>query len=166
LKVGNARGEAMQAASDTIDLTLEWFLLLDLIRRLLVSSAQLPASEKSGEKMQIANFLCAGNYVISGWSSKACDAVCEIAKPEVKARRPVKLAVAGAFFHTDFMAPAGAVSALQHVLETIEIKTPRIPGISNVDAVPHSNPDTIKKLLATQARLLSGAPMLRYTRSL
>ena len=46
------------------------------------------------------------------------------------------------------MAPA--VSALEEVLDGIELKKPRIPVISNVDAKPHSDPDTIKKLLATQ----------------
>ena len=46
------------------------------------------------------------------------------------------------------MAPA--VSSLEEVLEGVEIKKPRIPVISNVDAKPHSDPETIKKLLATQ----------------
>ena len=58
----------------------------------------------------------------------------EIAKPEFKARMAVQLAVAGAF-HTDFMAPA--VDALGEVLDTVEVSTPRIPVISNVDAKPH-----------------------------
>lgn len=53
---------------------------------------------------QIANFLCNGNYAVSG-SSKACDVVEQIAKPDFKARMTVRLAVAGAF-HTDFMAAA------------------------------------------------------------
>jgi len=39
---------------------------------------------------------------------------------------------------------------LQQVLETVEIKKPQIPVISNVDAAPHPDPETIKKLLATQ----------------
>lgn len=43
-----------------------------------------------------------------------------------------------------------AVSALEEVLADVEIKKPSIPVISNVDAKPHSDPDTIKKLLATQ----------------
>lgn len=30
------------------------------------------------------------------------------------------------------------------------IRTPRIPVISNVDAQPHADPDTIKKILARQ----------------
>merc|ERR1719273_2114646 len=59
----------------------------------------------------------------------------------------VKLAVAGAF-HTEFMAPA--VSSLEQVLESIDIQKPRIPVISNVDAKPHSDPEQIKLLLATQ----------------
>jgi len=104
------------------------------------------ASEKSGEKVQIANFLCKGNYAVSG-ATAACDTLAEIAKPEFKARMIVRLAVAGAF-HTDFMAPA--VSSLEDILKEVEIKKPRIPVISNVDAKPHSDPDTIRKLLATQ----------------
>jgi [acyl-carrier-protein] S-malonyltransferase len=43
-----------------------------------------------------------------------------------------------------------AVSSLEAVLGEVEIKKPRIPVISNVDAKPHSDPETIKKLLATQ----------------
>jgi [acyl-carrier-protein] S-malonyltransferase len=43
-----------------------------------------------------------------------------------------------------------AVASLEKVLGEVEIKKPRIPVISNVDAKPHSDPDTIKKLLATQ----------------
>jgi [acyl-carrier-protein] S-malonyltransferase len=46
------------------------------------------------------------------------------------------------------MAPA--VSSLEKVLSEVEIKKPRIPVISNVDAKPHSDPETIKTLLATQ----------------
>ena len=60
--------------------------------------------------MQIANYLCNGNYAVSG-SVSAVDKVAEIAKPEFKARMVVKLAVAGAF-HTDFMAPAAEASRL------------------------------------------------------
>ena len=94
----------------------------------------------------MANLLCNGNYAVSG-DAAACDAVQEIAKPDFKARMTVRLAVAGAF-HTDFMKPA--VESLGKVLETVEFKAPRIPVVSNVDAAPHSDPATIKKLLMTQ----------------
>lgn len=143
VKVTKARGEAMQAASDAIDTGMVSVIGLskDKIQELCVS-----ASEKSGERIQIANMLCNGNYAVSG-HMKACDTVAEIAKPEFKARMTVKLAVAGAF-HTDFMAPA--VESLKEVLDGVEIKKPRIPVISNVDASPHSDPDIIKALLAKQ----------------
>eukprot|EP00549_Striatella_unipunctata_P019271 CAMPEP_0118677666 /NCGR_PEP_ID=MMETSP0800-20121206/2760_1 /TAXON_ID=210618 ORGANISM="Striatella unipunctata, Strain CCMP2910" /NCGR_SAMPLE_ID=MMETSP0800 /ASSEMBLY_ACC=CAM_ASM_000638 /LENGTH=358 /DNA_ID=CAMNT_0006573377 /DNA_START=52 /DNA_END=1128 /DNA_ORIENTATION=- len=143
VKITKARGEAMQAASDAVDSGM--VSVIGLPKEKVAEICEV-ASEKSGEKIQIANYLCNGNYAVSG-SSKACDVVAEIAKPEYKARMTVKLAVAGAF-HTDFMAPA--VSALEEVLAGVEIKKPRIPVISNVDAKPHSDPETIKKLLATQ----------------
>jgi [acyl-carrier-protein] S-malonyltransferase len=45
-----------------------------------------------------------------------------------------------------------AVSRLESALVATEIRTPRIPVISNVDAQPHSDPDTIKQILARQVR--------------
>jgi len=143
VKITKARGEAMQAASDAVETGMVSVIGLDKEK---VGELCEAASEKSGESIKIANYLCSGNYAVSG-SLKACDVVAEIAKPEFKARMTVKLAVAGAF-HTDFMAPA--VSSLEEVLAGVEIKKPRIPVISNVDACPHSDPETIKKLLATQ----------------
>lgn len=59
----------------------------------------------------------------------------------------VKLAVAGAF-HTEFMQPA--VEQLRGALASTSISTPRIPVISNVDAQPHSDPNTIRDILARQ----------------
>lgn len=143
VKITKARGEAMQAASDAVDSGMVSVIGLDKEK---VGELCGMAAEKSGEEIQIANYLCSGNYAVSG-SSKACEVVTEIAKPEFKARMTVKLAVAGAF-HTDFMAPA--VSALEDVLADVEIMKPRIPVISNVDAKPHSDPETIRKLLAAQ----------------
>jgi len=143
VKITKARGEAMQAASDAADSGMVSVIGL---KKDVVAELCEAAAEKSGEPIRIANYLCGGNYAVSG-AAKACDVVAEIAKPDFKARMTVKLAVAGAF-HTDFMAPA--VPSLEAVLDTIEIKKPRIPVISNVDAKPHSDPDTIKKLLATQ----------------
>jgi [acyl-carrier-protein] S-malonyltransferase len=143
VKITKARGEAMQAASDAVQSGMVSVIGLDKEK---VGQLCEMAKEKSGESIQIANYLCNGNYAVSG-ALKACDVVAELAKPEFKARMTVKLAVAGAF-HTDFMAPA--VEALEKVLADVEIKKPRIPVISNVDAKPHSDPETIKKLLATQ----------------
>ena len=143
VKITKARGEAMQVPCDATD---SGMLSVIGIGKDVVAELCEAAAEKSGKPIKISEFLCKGNYAVSG-ASEACDVVAEIAKPEFKARMTVKLAVAGAF-HTDFMAPA--VPSLEEVLETIELKKPRIPVISNVDAKPHSDPETIKKLLATQ----------------
>lgn len=143
VKVTKARGEAMQAAADAIDTGMVSVIGLSKDK---VEELCEVATEKAGEKIQLANLLCNGNYAVSG-HTKACDVVAEIAKPDFKARMTVKLAVAGAF-HTDFMAPA--VDSLKSVLEGVEISKPRIPVISNVDAKPHSDPATIKELLAKQ----------------
>jgi [acyl-carrier-protein] S-malonyltransferase len=143
VKITKARGEAMQAASDAVESGMVSVIGLDKEK---VAELCKMASEESGEPVQIANYLCPGNYAVSG-ALKACDSVASLAKPVFKARMTVKLAVAGAF-HTSFMSPA--VSSLEEVLAGVEIKKPRIPVISNVDAQPHSDPDTIRKLLATQ----------------
>lgn len=47
-----------------------------------------------------------------------------------------------------------AVSRLETALAATQIKIPRIPVISNVDAQPHSDPGTIKKILARQVSLI------------
>lgn len=103
------------------------------------------ATEKSGKPISIANYLVDGNYAVSG-AKEACEVVKEIA-PTFGARMAVPLAVAGAF-HTNFMEPA--VAKLRDVLKTVEIKKPRIPVVSNVDAKPHYDPDEIRDILARQ----------------
>ena len=55
------------------------------------------------ESVRIANYLCNGNYAVSG-GKDGCDAVEKLAK-EFGARMTVRLAVAGAF-HTEYMQPA------------------------------------------------------------
>jgi len=143
LKVVKTRGEAMQAASEAQESGMVSIIGLDIETVDKVCEA---AAKATGSKIQIANYLCPGNYAVSG-AKDACAKVAEIAKPEFKARMTVPLAVAGAF-HTDFMSPA--VPQLKAVLDTIEIKKPRIPVISNVDAMPHSDPAVIKDILTKQ----------------
>eukprot|EP00633_Aureoumbra_lagunensis_P008725 CAMPEP_0197310982 /NCGR_PEP_ID=MMETSP0891-20130614/9508_1 /TAXON_ID=44058 ORGANISM="Aureoumbra lagunensis, Strain CCMP1510" /NCGR_SAMPLE_ID=MMETSP0891 /ASSEMBLY_ACC=CAM_ASM_000534 /LENGTH=314 /DNA_ID=CAMNT_0042796877 /DNA_START=145 /DNA_END=1089 /DNA_ORIENTATION=+ len=143
VKLTKLRGEAMQAAADAKEGSM--VSVIGLSKDVVAEICQ-KATEESGEPIAIANFLCNGNYAVSG-SAQACDVVEKIAKPDFGARMTVRLAVAGAF-HTDFMAPA--VEALKSALKETNIITPRIPVISNVDAKPHSDPDVIKDLLARQ----------------
>lgn len=145
LKLVKIRGESMQAAAD---LTPSGMCSIIGLKSDVVESVCAKASEMVGKPgaIKLANYLCPGNYAVSG-SIEACEAVEAIAKPEFKARMTVRLAVAGAF-HTDFMSPAA--EKLQEALVNTTIVTPRIPVVSNVDVTPHSDPDTIKAILAQQ----------------
>ncbi len=77
VRVTKARGEAMQAASDAIDTGMVSVIGLS---KEVTKELCKAASEKSVEKIQIANLLCYGNYAVSG-HMKACDVLAEIAKP-------------------------------------------------------------------------------------
>ncbi|MCP6757146.1 malonyl CoA-acyl carrier protein transacylase, partial [Klebsiella pneumoniae] len=59
----------------------------------------------------------------------------------------VPLAVAGAF-HTRIMRPAD--DRLREALAKVELRSPEIPVISNVDAQPHSDPAEIRDILVRQ----------------
>lgn len=48
-----------------------------------------------------------------------------------------------------------AVSRLEAALASTVIRKPRIPVISNVDAEPHADPETIKKILTRQVNMAS-----------
>ena len=143
LKIVKTRGEAMQRASDASESGMVSVIGLksDVVKELCAK-----AKELSGAEICIANYLCDGNYAVSG-AKTACAKVAEIAKPDFKARMTVPLSVAGAF-HTDFMSPA--VAELTEVLDSVTINKPRIPVISNVDAMPHSDPAVIKEILTKQ----------------
>ena len=95
--------------------------------------------------LQVANVLCPGNVVVSG-DRAACDRL-EAAAPAAGAMKCVRLEVAGAF-HTPLMQPA--VERLAAALAAAEFRPPRIPVVMNVDARPHTDPDTIRGLLARQ----------------
>jgi len=61
--------------------------------------------------------------------------------------KTIRLAVAGAF-HTRLMKPAD--STLASVLAGIDLKAPRLPVWSNVDAQAHTDPGEIRDLLVRQ----------------
>ncbi|XP_076886528.1 uncharacterized protein LOC143536412 [Bidens hawaiensis] len=142
LKLVKLRGQAMQEAANATKGAMVSIIGLDSCKVQQLCDAANEEVEEDG-KVQIANFLCSGNYAVSG-GVKGIEAV-EAKAKSFKARMTVRLAVAAAS-HTRFMKPA--LSQLESALAAIEIKTPRIPVISNVDAQPHADPETIKKILA------------------
>jgi len=139
LKLVKKRGEVMQAAADA---TPSGMLSIILMERPQVDEV-VNAARAEGF-IQVANLLCPGNIVLSG-DKKACAAAQRIA--EEKGARTVALTVAGAF-HTPLMKPAD--EQLARALDAIEIKSPRVPVWSNVDARPHTDPAEIRQLLVRQ----------------
>lgn len=141
LKLVQERGRAMQAAADAVPSGMVSVLGLELDK----VQAICDEARHEGEILQIANHLCPGNIVISGHTS-ACDRVPAIAE-KAGAMKTIRLSVAGAF-HTPLMQPA--VQRLTAALAHVPIKTPRIPVISNVDALSHDDPHEIRHLLVQQ----------------
>ncbi|KAG2493848.1 hypothetical protein HYH03_008064 [Edaphochlamys debaryana] len=144
LKLVKLRGESMQAAADAQPSGMVSVIGLDSAK---VAELCKAATAQVGEDkpVKIANFLCPGNYAVSG-SKEGCDAVEKLGK-SFGARMTVRLAVAGAF-HTQYMGPA--VDKLKAALASTTITKPRIPVVSNVDAQPHSDPEVIKDILSRQ----------------
>lgn len=95
--------------------------------------------------VQIANYNCPGQIVISG-KKEAVEAAGEKLK-EAGARRVVMLNVSGPF-HSDMLKGAG--EKLAPVLEEIEIRTPEIPYVANVTAEYVTKKEDIKPLLVKQ----------------
>ena len=138
LKVVQRRGQAMQAAAEATPSGMVSLLLLDREQvRDLVEQASA-----AGE-IQIANYLCPGNIVVSG-ERAACEKISELA--EAAGGKPTPLAVAGAF-HTNLMKPAD--EKLAGALSGITFNEPRMPVVSNVDAQSHPAGD-IPDLLVRQ----------------
>lgn len=140
LKLVQKRGLAMQEASDAMPSGMVSILGLERSQ-----VEELCDKARGDGTLQVANLLCPGNIVISG-TNAACERAAELA-PEMGAMKAVPLAVAGAF-HTPIMHPAD--EKLAEVLKHIEIKTPNIPVVSNVDALSHDDSEEIRNILVKQ----------------
>jgi [acyl-carrier-protein] S-malonyltransferase len=139
LKLVQQRGQAMQEAADAMPSGMVALIgMEEKDVRALVDAAR-PAGT-----IEIANLLCPGNIVVSGIKA-ACEAFQKLA--EEKGARTIPLAVAGAF-HTSVMKPAD--EKLAAALAKVEIRPPRVPVWSNVDARPHTDPAEIRQLLVQQ----------------
>ncbi len=139
LRVVQERGRAMQAAADTVSSGMLCIMGLEADK-----VAALCQEAADGEILQPANYLCPGNIAISGTKSAIERAT--LLAPERNAKA-IPLTVAGAF-HTSIMNPA--VERLRVALANVQLNKPRIPVISNVDAMPHDNPEEIRQLLVQQ----------------
>lgn len=95
--------------------------------------------------VQIANYNCPGQIVISG-KKEAVETACEKLK-EAGAKRTVMLNVSGPF-HSRMLTGAG--EKLGEELKNVEVHTPVIPYVANVTAAYVTDADEVKPLLEKQ----------------
>jgi [acyl-carrier-protein] S-malonyltransferase len=140
LKVVQARGRAMQAAAETTPSGMVSILGLEIpdIEALVIEA-------RTGDTLEIANYLCPGNTVVSG-SLPAIERLEQIGAQK-GGLRTVRLPVAGAF-HTALMKPAD--QKLAEALSGVAVNVPAVPVWSNVDARPHTDPADVRGLLVRQ----------------
>lgn len=99
----------------------------------------------TGEIVQIANYNCPGQFVISGQQA-AVDAASSKLK-ELGAKRVLPLDVSGAF-HSSMMTPFAP--RFEDILVSSPFETPGVPLVSNVDGELHSAPEELRQLLVKQ----------------
>lgn len=97
------------------------------------------------EGVQIANYNCPGQIVISG-KKEAVETACEKLK-EAGAKRAIMLNVSGPF-HSKMLTGAGA--KLGEALAHVEVHTPVIPYVANVTAQYVTDAQEVKPLLTKQ----------------
>lgn len=99
----------------------------------------------AGLAVQMANMNCPGQIVISGTKEGVEEAGIRLKESGI--RRVISLIVSGPF-HSDLMKPAA--SKLARVLENIDIKTAKIPVVTNADARPAMLAEDIEHALVEQ----------------
>lgn len=99
----------------------------------------------AGDVVQVANFNCPGQIVISG-TAKGVELASAAAK-EAGAKRAIPLVVSGPF-HSSLMAPAS--ERLRTVLDELTFQEASVSVVANVTAKAVTNVDEIKDLLVKQ----------------
>jgi [acyl-carrier-protein] S-malonyltransferase len=138
LKLVSKRAEAMQRACESNPSTMAAILGLDdkIVEEVCASISEVVIA---------ANYNCPGQLVISG-SNKGIELACEKLKA-AGAKRALPLPVGGAF-HSPLMEPAR--EELQDAILKTSFAKPRCPVYQNVNALPSSDVETIKKNLIAQ----------------
>jgi [acyl-carrier-protein] S-malonyltransferase len=139
LRIVNERGKAMQYAAEVAPggmsaaLGIEADRIREIVERIKASS---------GARLQLANFNSPTQIVISG-DLAAVNAAGD-ALLEAGAKRVVPLNVSGAW-HSELMQPA--VERFARAIDAAEFDLPRFDVISNVDAQPYRDVETIRRNL-------------------
>ena len=139
LRLVAARAMAMQKACELNPSTMAAVLGLD------DDKVEAICAAIEGEVVVAANYNCPGQIVISG-SNEGIDAACEQLLA-TGAKRALKLKVGGAF-HSPLMEPAR--EELAAAIEATAFTAPVCPVYQNVNALPQTAPEAIKKNLVAQ----------------
>jgi [acyl-carrier-protein] S-malonyltransferase len=143
LALVGARARLMQRASEERPGTMAAVIGLD--DAAVASVCQQAQTELSGEVVVAANFNAPGQVVVSG--SHAGVARASDLALQAGARKVAPLAVGGAF-HSPLMQSAAA--AMVEPLAGADWRRPTASVVTNVDAVPTSDPDRLRDSLARQ----------------
>ena len=106
---------------------------------------EICAEAAQGEVVAPANFNSPGQIVIAGHAGAVGRAI-EIAK--ARGFRKAMLLPVSAPFHCSLMVPAG--ERLAEVLTGVAVVSPTQPVVTNVEALPNSDPGRVKELLVKQ----------------
>ena len=103
------------------------------------------ACEETDGYVRIANYNCPGQLIITGEKAPVTNAAKKCS--ELGAKKTVELNVSGPF-HSSLLKDASDKLAVE--LENVNINTPSIPYVCNVDATEVTNNENIAKLLSDQ----------------
>ena len=137
------RAQAMQEAVPVGTGAMAAILGLDAAK---VREVCATVSQASGEVAEAVNFNDPGQTVIAG-SKAGVEQACEALKA-AGAKRALPLPVS-APFHSSLMKPAAEKLKLK--LAQVELKTPQIPLVNNIDVAVETNADRIRDALYRQA---------------
>lgn len=110
-----------------------------------MDAAVIDANIKQFDKVQVANYNCPGQIVISGETEQVKQAAEQL--KEAGAKRAVLLNVSGPF-HSRLLTGAG--TKLKAVLDELTIAKPEIPYVANVNASYITEQEEIEPLLVQQ----------------
>ncbi len=142
IKLVSLRGKLMQQAVPAGEGAMAAIIgLADL----QIIEACEQATEQTGKPAEAVNFNSPGQVVIAG-ATEAVEKAIELCK-EAGAKRAMPLPVSVPS-HSSLMKPAA--DKLAEALKDVDIKSPEIDVLHNVDAKSHSKPDDIRDALAKQ----------------
>jgi [acyl-carrier-protein] S-malonyltransferase len=139
LRIVDERGKAMQAAAERTPGGMSAVLGMDAAK---IREVVERVKAENGKRVQLANFNSPSQIVISGDLS-GVQAAGE-ALLEAGAKRVVPLNVSGAW-HSELMQPA--IERFATAVNAAQFRVPQFDVVSNVDAQPYRDVETIKRNL-------------------